>query len=562
MQKIRKKIRKEEKTVFNLLSDTDKQLIKNYIKAFVYSGSARVSPDSAEPLEHILRFWSENKKYLYQMFGNNFILEQPVIIARPEQDIENELCDALGEIEMSTFVKEFGNLFIDGIGPLRSLYGNGDYGDYYTIYGLASSPYYLTHPYDLSHPIHFPLPNGKGVKFEKGCNIIRMLGKIARAYGIDSFENFRLKHSQILNNKNLSGDLCLSIHPLDFMTMSDNDCDWDTCMSWQQNGCYRSGTVECMNSSCVIVAYLKSKFDMSIPGGTWNSKKWRSLFIVKDNVITSIKGYPYLNLELNHKVLEWLRELSGREYGPVIDYQYDNGNIYHTDDSEDPLYSITFTTEYHHMYNDFGCQEHSGIFCSDEVIKWQNGRKFYEYPSIRYAGPLVCLHCGSVNNESDNEEELLCAKCSCTITCACCGEYITGDVFTLDEYNFCSECYNDCRLEDPISGEDCYEPRAIKLFLVPDGIDLPDVNNWRWSNNPICHYIYIKVAGNWYENRDNLEHCDKFKCNSLQVYQYHWSTALYVRPSDLTEAGFKMFEETLEYNEYDSFEQYYEDCKI
>lgn len=549
--------------MFNLLSDTDKQLIKNYIKAFAYSDSARVFPDSAESLEHILRFWSENKKHLYQMFGNNFILEQPVTVTRPEQDIEDELCDALDEIEMSTFVKEFGNLIIDGKGPLRTLYRNSDYSDQYSIYSLASSPYYLTHPYDFPNPSYFPLPNGKEVKFEKGCNIIRMLGKIARAYEIDSFENFRLKHSQILNNKKLSGDLCLSIHPLDFMTMSDNDCDWDTCMSWQQNGCFRSGTVECMNSDCVIVAYLKSKDDMSIPGGTWNSKKWRSLFIVKNNVITSIKGYPYLNFELNHKVLEWLRELSNCEYGPIIDYQYDEGYIHQINGGEDPIYMITFTTEGHHMYNDFGCQEHSGIFCSDEAIKYHRGKKRYEYhPHIHYAGPLVCLHCGSVDNESNNEEELLCDDCACTITCACCGEYITGEVFPLDEYNFCADCYNDCRLEDPISGEDCYEPRAIKLFLVPDGIDLPTTNNWRWNNNPISRCIYVKVAGDWYVNRDNLEHCDKFKCDSLQVYHYGWNTSLYVQPSDLTEAGFKMFEEALEDNEYDSFEQYYKDYKI
>ena len=498
------------------------------------------------------------------MFGNNFILEQPVTVTRPEQDIEDELSDALDGDEMSGFVKDFGNLSINGRGPLRIMYCDGDYGDYYTIFSLASSPYYLTHPYDFPNPIYFPLPNGKEVKFEKGCNVIRMLGKIARAYEIDSFENYRLKHSQILNNKSLSGNLCLSIHPLDFMTMSDNDCDWETCMNWQQNGCYRSGTVECMNSDCVIVAYLKSKDDMSVPGGTWNSKKWRSLFIVKDNVITSIKGYPYLSSELNHKVLEWLRQLSGCEYGPVIDYQYDEGNIYPINDGEDPLYSITFTTEGHHMYNDFGCQEHSGIFCFNEAIKWQKGKMRYEYPCICYAGPLVCLHCGSVDNECDEEEELLCADCTCTATCACCGDRITGDVFRLDDYLFCADCYDDCRLEDPISGEDCYEPRAIKLYLVPDEIDLSTtvISLWRWNNNPFYHYIYIKVASDWYENRDNLERCDKFKCDSLQVCQYGWSTVLYVRPSDLTEAGFKMFEEALEYRGYDSFEQYYKDCKI
>ena len=38
--------------------------------------------------------------------------------------------------------------------------------------------------------------------------------------------------------------------------MSDNDYGWDSCMGWMNEGEYRLGTVEMMNSPCIVVAYI------------------------------------------------------------------------------------------------------------------------------------------------------------------------------------------------------------------------------------------------------------------------------------------------------------------
>ena len=76
---------------------------------------------------------------------------------------------------------------------------------------------------------------------------MRVLSKIATAYNLPGFEDFRIAQSLVTNQANLKGYITLSIHPLDYMTMSDNNCGWDSCMSWQEEGCYRQGTVEMMN---------------------------------------------------------------------------------------------------------------------------------------------------------------------------------------------------------------------------------------------------------------------------------------------------------------------------
>ena len=91
------------------------------------------------------------------------------------------------------------------------------------------------------------------------------------------FEQMRIKHSQILNKKRLKGTLCLSIHPLDYITISDNNCDWDSCMTWTGDDCpgeYRLGTLEMMNSPSVVVAYLDSKepYHPLDDGRAWSNK--------------------------------------------------------------------------------------------------------------------------------------------------------------------------------------------------------------------------------------------------------------------------------------------------
>lgn len=102
---------------------------------------------------------------------------------------------------------------------------------------------------------------------------LKQLNGILHFMDDDEFEEFRICQSMCTNTTALEGKLCLSIHPLDYMTMSDNACDWSSCMSWQEDGCYRMGTVEMMNSPCVIVAYLESSHPMYFSReATWNSK--------------------------------------------------------------------------------------------------------------------------------------------------------------------------------------------------------------------------------------------------------------------------------------------------
>ena len=256
--------------LFNKLSDDQKDMISNYINMYADcpSGQHKAS------LEHILRFWDEAKSdYLWDLMGHNFILEKKINYTKNATLMTENISDVL-KTEGLQFELEYLNRIlrplrsnINWFGGARNEHEQYMINLYYALEKLMDPVTLAANFYD---GVSLKIPNPKDEKhpipLNQGCKIARVLGKIADAYDLDGYEDFRLAHSRVLNDKKVSGTLCLSIHPMDYMTMSDNESGWESCMNWQNNGCYRQGTVEMMNSPMVVVGYLKAKNDMYVDG--------------------------------------------------------------------------------------------------------------------------------------------------------------------------------------------------------------------------------------------------------------------------------------------------------
>jgi hypothetical protein len=105
--------------------------------------------------------------------------------------------------------------------------------------------------------------------------------------------------SQIIQEDKVTGTLCLSIHPLDFLSTSENAHNWRSCHAL--DGEYRAGNLAYMGDYSTIIAYLKSSkgdtyklpnFPDDVP---WNSKKWRALIFFSDrkDIIFAGRQYPF-----------------------------------------------------------------------------------------------------------------------------------------------------------------------------------------------------------------------------------------------------------------------------
>lgn len=387
------------------------------------------------------KFWQPAKsKYLYKLLGNQFIISKPVTYNRATRDIENDAAEMLRN--HSQFVTAYNDIVY-----------------YLATNQLISDSVYLAMSHMVSSAnlatnltisnFELNLPNmSKSLKITSGTKIMKALGKVVEAIKdytkfcchehlrtldlSDAFEKVRLAHSLVLNQKTLKGKLCLSIHPLDYATASDNECGWSSCMSWQEEGCYRLGTVEMMNSPMVVSVYLASdKAYMDIGGEEWNSKKWRAWAIVTKDIILMNRNFPYENEELNRIALRWLKELAETNLG----WQYE-----HCDKYFDEL-NICFETNY--MYNDV---------CSDMPYVIRPNYDYHVDKYINFSGKAQCMCCGDEiefdeDNRDDFAADLCCGECTSKdrIYCSECGCLICDDDIYYDDNGnaYCCDCYND-----------------------------------------------------------------------------------------------------------------------
>ena len=475
--------------LFEVIPENEKKMMDAYINAYALQGHNRTAS-----LERLMRGWAEMKDdYLYRLLGNNLILEKPFTFSEPIEYIEDRMINVL--TSNYPFIETLRS-FTDGWAE--------DSERYKRITCINCPRWHLqdiTRTYTLSknrfdHPLTLMVtnPDGEAKKFsvQKGSKVVPFIGKLVKWLGIEEgYEKFRIDHSMALNTSKLEGTLCLSIHPLDYMTMSDNESNWSSCMSWQGCGCYRAGTVEMMNSGMVLVGYFKSKSEsMPMPNysGEWNSKKWRELFIVNPELIMNIKSYPYENDELTLGCLKWIRELveknigwtnfnkkfgkwdpdDGWNFGGYESVQFDTGFMYN---------DIEEAYTRHFYYITEGDHSEDRLYCG-------------------YSGDFICMACGEYGQPDDDGEgsssSLVCEDCAPErYYCERCGrwEYDLEDMHYINGYYYCDSCYEDMP-EDPFNeGEVLVDSDRVVIYdREKDQVTSIDMD-WDKLNHETSEYM-------------------------------------------------------------------------
>jgi hypothetical protein len=481
-------------TPFTQISEIEKKVIETYINDW-----AEVELQASLP--YILREWDSQKQSLYELFGNKLILEKPVSFSKSIHEMDHEIDDAYDRLPDAgkLFWRQFENLCNE---RMHFYYGeqirlNNDALAKTNMYAkevnwslcnrVISCKTLAANRIDFDFTIDLPKPDGSFRQYhvEKGSRPMRVVKRIFdafRSYFYNNDEGYKalcVWHSQILNDKTVKGDLCLSIHPLDYMTMSDNACDWSSCMSWIDTGCYRGGTVEMMNSPMVIVAYMRSHTDMDLNAGwdsthnkreymKWNSKKWRTLIIVNKYGIFSVKAYPYRHDEMTKYAMEWVASLfkdrhfeEVEEFDPCVPQRMTKYDL-----------SVTINPLTNRMYNDFGATKHFAMLDYEECKEYENGKI-----TFTYSGLSECMSCGTLTSKSFefNGEGVLCCR-TCTdeeeehVQCVNCGEeMIEDDAFYVDDVPLCHDCFESLCFADAVTFEYGFEDQGVDLFFMSNG---------------------------------------------------------------------------------------------
>ena len=243
--------------------------------------------------------WEENKKWFIDAFGGNYIYTYPELLTF-------ELTPDQKHKKLLTFINR-----------VQEYWGYSD---------LA---------YFINRNTEGFFENKLLYDYFYGDIVITAGSKLVRAFkhfvsNEDTLKTIQDEASLIIQENKIEGYLRLSVHPLDFLSLSENTHKWRSCHALDGDFC--AGNLSYMTDTSTIIAYLcKEKeeklprFDPEVP---WNSKYWRMLlhFSVDKLMIFAGRQYPFHHKNIMDMVLSIIctSGLAEKAYGKA---KYDFSEI-------------------------------------------------------------------------------------------------------------------------------------------------------------------------------------------------------------------------------------------
>lgn len=296
---------------------------------------------------------------------------------------------------------------------------------------LILSPTFLSKK-TIEKDIVGTLPSGRKINIPKGMKVSKAL-KFVISDKV-ALEEVQTRFSTFQNSAKIHAKLGISIHPLDYLTVSVNKSSWSSCFNVLENGEYQASVLSLLNSPNTMVAYLKRDEDVMYEdvGMKWNNKRWRTLITLSEdlNICHIGKQYPYdLNAECIKLILAEVGKLTGKKYTLYDDSQDRNLHIL----AEDPFYNDCHRSTSGHFL----------VGIAEDVKMNQDNTAIDDvrFITINPQG-AYCISCGLEHN--GNPSNLMCSTCSGDIECDCCGYMGDSDYFydTGDGDVVCDSCWD------------------------------------------------------------------------------------------------------------------------
>lgn len=287
-----------------------------------------------------------------------------------------------------------------------------------------------------------------GEKIPKGMKVIKAFKFFEK--NPKKLENLQNAASMLIQEDKITGVLCLSVHPLDYISASENCHSWHSCHAL--DGDYRVGNLSYMVDKHTIMCYLRADncdyilpdFPTEVP---WNSKKWRIWIHLSDNwdIIFAGRQYPFTsNVGLNLAKKELIEPTLNIRFTDFTN-QYLTGGIKLKMEGENflpsfeedlfdkymvinskavPLQDVIVDAPGSLNFNDLlrsSCYVPQYAYRVKQVTHWYWGDSHYRtvvhntydesdriLPKFRIGGRVSCVMCG---NQLDYSGSFVCGEC-------------------------------------------------------------------------------------------------------------------------------------------------------
>lgn len=315
----------------------------------------------------------------------------------------------------------------------------------------------------------------KGKKIPKGAKLIKAFKNFVD--GKNALTDIQNRASMLIQENTIHGTLCFSVHPLDYLSSSENTYNWRSCHAL--DGEYCAGNLSYMLDKSTVICYIKGNGNVKLPmfpdDVRWNNKKWRMLVYVSDNWDLMFAGrqYPFNSGYAMEEVRRALLTAMKKEHwnycewtDPVIDEVPDSyGHQFDLNETHimmrGGLYKIS------DIVIDAPGSKHFNDVLQSSVYKPHytliNNKPWFrhDFSKVHVGGECNCLRCGK--EPIKLTESFMCDECTLEYsttdtetftTCDCCGRRIfVDDSWIVDGDEVCEDCIkNEC-----FYCEDCEE---------------------------------------------------------------------------------------------------------
>lgn len=312
-----------------------------------------------------------------------------------------------------------------------------------------------------------------GIACSSGQRTSRVISRVCKAFHLDEHPSYNAAFAQLadsLNPISIPRTGLLSVHPCDYLEMSNVDNSWSSCHNLE-DGCYRAGTLSYLCDSTSMIFYT---VEPEHEGMRYEAPKvTREVFCYGGGILLQSRLYPDneavdVKRSYRHLVQQtvalcedapnlWTRKSSDH----VDDWVYTHGDALHYPD---------YSYEQYHA--------NVSLLLPKEVEAGQH---------IFVGSPVHCLTCGDFLSDADS---LFCIECRGDLYCEKCGDRIPrGTAVWIDGYAYCSGCVSTCELCDHTTVEElvrvqgiyvcseCFAERAASCGACGDSYLIEDMVN-------------------------------------------------------------------------------------